>query len=85
MVQHSENTISRKDRQDYTSQRLEDITDDLITPKQAWESIKVCKTRFYTLVNQGYITLVRFDYSGRKTFVKRSQLALLFPKDFNDN
>lgn len=85
MIQHSESTINRKDRQDYPYQSLENITNDLITPKQAWESIKVCKTRFYTLVSQGHITLHRFDYSGRKTFVKRSQLALLFPKDFINN
>lgn len=64
---------------------LEDITNDLLAPKEAWKILKINKTRFYTLVNQGFITLVRFDYSGRKTFVQRSQLALLFPKDFIKN
>lgn len=61
---------------------LEEISNDLLTPKEAWGILKINKTRFYTLINQGYITLVRFDYSGNKTFVKRSELALLFQKDF---
>ena len=64
---------------------LEDFTNDLLAPKEAWQMLKINKTRFYTLVNQGYISLLRFDYSGRKTFVKRSQLVNLFPKDFIQN
>jgi hypothetical protein len=85
MEQHLENSNGRNNRQNCISSSLENITDDLITPKQAWESIKIGKTRFYTLVGQGYINLLRFDYSGRKTFVRRSELALLFPKDFIKN
>lgn len=65
--------------------QVESITNDLLTPKEAWTVLKICRTRFYSLVNQGYINLVRFDYSGRKTFVKRSELVNLFPKDFNQN
>lgn len=64
---------------------LEDITNDLLAPREAWQILKINKTRFYTLVNQGYIKLLRFDYAGRKTFVQRSQLANLFPKDFINN
>lgn len=82
MNQQINTSISHNDGQNSVSARLEKITDNLLTPKQAWEALKIGKTRFYTLVSQGHITLVRFDYSGRKTFVKRSELALLFPKDF---
>ena len=64
--------------------QFDTITKDLLTPKEAWEALKIGRTRFYTLVNQGYIGLVRFDYSGRKTFVQRSRLANLFPKDFKN-
>ena len=65
--------------------QFNNLVNDLLTPKEAWESLRISKTRFYTLVNQGYISLVKFDYSGRKTFVQRSQLASLFPKDFINN
>jgi hypothetical protein len=65
--------------------QFDTITKDLLTPKEAWEALKIGRTRFYTLVNQGYISLVKFEYSGRKTFVRRSQLSQLFPKDFNLN
>jgi hypothetical protein len=82
MNQQINTSISQNDGQNSISARLEKITDNLLTPKQAWEALKIGKTRFYTLVSQGHITLVRFDYAGRKTFVKRSELALLFPKDF---
>ena len=85
MKQQITNTINQDNGQSPISVRLEKITDNLLSPKEAWEALKIGRTRFYTLVNQGYITLYRFDYAGRKTFVKRSQLALLFPKDFNDN
>ena len=53
------------------------ITDDLLTPKEAWQMLKINRTRFYTLINQGLITLLRFEYSGRKTFVSRSQISRL--------
>jgi hypothetical protein len=66
-----------------TPKQFDTITKDLLTPKEAWEALKIGKTRFYTLVNQGYVNLLRFDYAGRKTFVSRSQLSQLFPKDFN--
>ena len=82
MKQQLNTSISQNDGQSSVSARLEKITDNLLTPKEAWEALKIGKTRFYTLVSQGHITLLRFDYAGRKTFVKRSELALLFPKDF---
>ena len=82
MKQQLNTSISQNDGQSSVSARLEKITDNLLTPKEAWEALKIGKTRFYTLVSQGHITLARFDYAGRKTFVKRSELALLFPKDF---
>jgi hypothetical protein len=77
--------IANHDKQSSNSGSLENITSDLLTPKQAWKLIKIGKTRFYTLVEQGYINLIRFDYSGRKTFVRRSELTTLFPKDFVQN
>lgn len=64
---------------------LESITNDLLSPKEAWTLLKIGRTRFYSLVDQGHINIVRFQYSGRKTFVKRSELMKLFPKDFNSN
>ena len=82
MKQQSNTLISPSNGQIPISTRLEKITDNLLTPKEAWGALKIGKTRFYTLVSQGHITLARFDYAGRKTFVKRSELALLFPKDF---
>lgn len=85
MELQANNLISRNESKNTDTVTLENITGDLVTPKQAWELIKIGKTRFYTLVEQGYITLLRFDYSGRKTFVRRSQLAQLFPKDLNKN
>lgn len=85
MKQEISTTITRNDNQNSNLVRLEKITDDLLSPKEAWEALKIGKTRFYTLVSQGYITLLRFDYAGRKTFVQCSELALLFPKDFNKN
>ena len=64
------------------TKQFETITKDLLTPREAWEALRIGRTRFYTLVNQGFVNLVRFEYSGRKTFVQRSELSLLFPKDF---
>ena len=50
---------------------------DLLTTKEATQILKISKTRFYSLVNEGLITLLRFDYSGRKTFVRLSQISQL--------
>lgn len=79
------NSNSRREIDNNGTANIVNITGDLVTPKQAWELLKIGKTRFYTLVEQGYITLIRFDYSGRKTFVSLSQLTELFPKDFIKN
>lgn len=55
---------------------------EYLLPSEVCEILKIGKNKFYSLVNQGFLTTIKPDPRGRKTYVLRSQVENLFPKDF---
>lgn len=54
---------------------------DYLLPKEVCEILKISKNKFYSLVNSGYLTTIKPVANARKTYVLRSQVVALFPKD----
>lgn len=57
-------------------------TGEYLLPSEVCDILKIGKNKFYSLVNQGFLTTIKPDPKGRKTYVLRSQVENLFPKDF---
>ena len=57
-------------------------TGDYLTPMEVCHILKVSKGKFYQMVADGIFTTIKPDPKGRKTYVLRSQVENLFPKDF---
>ena len=57
-------------------------TGDYLTPTEVCSILKISKGKFYQFVNDGVLTTIKPDPKGRKTYVLRSQVENLFPKDF---
>jgi excisionase family DNA binding protein len=55
---------------------------EYLTPTEVCAILKVSKGKFYQLVADGVLTTIKPDPKGRKTYVLRSQVENLFPKDF---
>lgn len=58
---------------------------EYLTPNEVCVIIKISKGKFYQLVRDGILNTIKPDPKGRKTYVMRSQVENLFPKDFNKN
>ena len=58
---------------------------DYLTPTEVCFILKISKGKFYQFVNDGVLTTIKPDPKGRKTYVLRSQVEDLFPKDFRKN
>ena len=58
---------------------------DYLTPNEVCQIIKISKGKFYQWVRDGILSTIKPDPKGRKTYVLRSQVENLFPKDFNKN
>ena len=54
---------------------------DYLLPREVCEILKISKNKFYSLVNSGYLTTIKPVATARKTYVLRSQVVALFPKD----
>ena len=61
--------------------KIEQPTGDYLLPSEVLEILKISKNKFYSLVNQGYLKTIKLDPKGRKTYVLRSQVVALFPKN----
>lgn len=57
-------------------------TGNYLTPIEVCSILKISKGKFYQLVSDGVLTTIKPDPKGRKTYVLRSQVENLFPKDF---
>ncbi|MEA5457929.1 helix-turn-helix domain-containing protein [Arcicella sp. LKC2W] len=57
-------------------------TGDYLTPTEVCSILKISKGKFYQFINDGVLTTIKPDPKGRKTYVLRSQVENLFPKDF---
>ena len=57
-------------------------TGDYLTPVEVCSILKISKGKFYQLVADEVLTTIKPDPKGRKTYVLRSQVENLFPKDF---
>ena len=57
-------------------------TGDYLTPVEVCSILKISKGKFYQLVSDEVLTTIKPDPKGRKTYVLRSQVENLFPKDF---
>lgn len=55
---------------------------DYLTPVEVCSILKISKGKFYQLVSDEVLTTIKPDPKGRKTYVLRSQVENLFPKDF---
>ena len=60
-------------------------TGDYLTPNEVCSILKISKGKFYQLVSDKVLTTIKPDPKGRKTYVMRSQVENLFPKDFINN
>lgn len=58
-------------------------TGEYLTPNEVCEIVKISKGKFYQFVKDGIIRTIKPDPNGRKTYVLRSEIESLFPKDFN--
>ena len=58
---------------------------DYLTPNEVCAILKVSKGKFYQFVTDGVLTTIKPDPKGRKTYVLRTQVENLFPKDFRKN
>ena len=57
-------------------------TGDYLTPTEVCSILKISKGKFYQFVDDGVLNTIKPDPKGRKTYVLRSQVENLFPKDF---
>ena len=60
-------------------------TGDYLTPNEVCSILKISKGKFYQFVADNVLTTIKPDPKGRKTYVLRSQVENLFPKDFRKN
>ena len=60
-------------------------TGDYLTPVEVCSILKISKGKFYKLVADEFLNTFKPDPKGRKTYVLRSQVENLFPKDFRKN
>ena len=60
-------------------------TGDYLTPLEVCHILKISKGKFYQMVADEVLTTIKPDPKGRKTYVLRSQVENLFPKDFRKN
>lgn len=60
-------------------------TGDYLTPAEVCSILKISKGKFYQFVDDGVLNTIKPDPKGRKTYVLRSQVENLFPKDFRKN
>jgi excisionase family DNA binding protein len=60
-------------------------TGEYLTPVEVCSILKISKGKFYQLVSDEVLTTIKPDPKGRKTYVLRSQVENLFPKDFRKN
>ena len=60
-------------------------TGEYLTPVEVCSILKISKGKFYQLVSDEFLTTIKPDPKGRKTYVLRSQVENLFPKDFLKN
>jgi excisionase family DNA binding protein len=57
-------------------------TGEYLTPNEVCSILKISKGKFYQFVTDKVLTTIKPDPKGRKTYVLRSQVENLFPKDF---
>ena len=62
--------------------KTEQPTGEYLLPSEVCDILKIGKNKFYSLVNQGFLTKIKPDPKGRKVYVLRSQVESLFSKDF---
>lgn len=62
-----------------------EIVNDLVTVKEACSMLQISRTRLNDLAKIGKINFLRFDFSGRKIFLRHSQILALFPKNIQQN
>lgn len=55
---------------------------EYLTPTEVCCILKISKGKFYQFVDDGVLNTIKPDPKGRKTYVLRSQVESLFPKDF---
>ena len=58
-------------------------TGDYLTPTEVCSILKISKGKFYKLVADDFLNTFKPDPKGRKTYILRSQVENLFPKDFS--
>ena len=58
-------------------------TGEYLTPLEVCIILKISKGKFYQFVDDGVLNTIKPDPKGRKTYVLRSQVENLFPKDFS--
>ena len=58
---------------------------DYLTPVEVCFILKISKGKFYKLITDDVLTIFRLTPKSRKTYVLRSQVENLFPKDFRKN
>lgn len=56
--------------------------DDIIEPKDVCEKLRISRSKYEEMKRNGFIKDFEMEGGGRKRYVRISQLAQLFPKDF---
>ena len=57
---------------------------EYLTPNEVCSILKISRGKFYQFVADELLTIYKPDPKGRKTYVMRSQVENLFPKDFKN-
>jgi excisionase family DNA binding protein len=59
-----------------------DLMGEYLTPKEVCEILRIGRTKFYSWVADGYLTPIKPDPKGRKTYIRKSEISLKFPREF---